>query len=169
MGTLTLIMFLAVERQKLILPIKEWTNELGDLLQEAHDNRPQSQFCIASWGRGSGFYDILNICDRFHLKGLNFLDTECSTLEGTELVSAIGSLNLIVDELLNNLNSWYYTKIKNISKESLLKSFEKATVNYDIDWQNGEDAVFSLIKTLIFVINDALTNNKVFLFINYPF
>ena len=48
MGTLTLIMFLAVERQKLILPIKEWTNELGDLLQEAHDNRPQSQFCIAS-------------------------------------------------------------------------------------------------------------------------
>ena len=52
--TITLIIFLAVERQKLTLSITEWTSEIGDLLQEAHDNRPQSQFCIAS-GRGHGF------------------------------------------------------------------------------------------------------------------
>ena len=95
--------------------------------------------------------------------------SECSTLEGAELIPAIRSLNLIVDELLNNLNSWYYTNTKNISKESLLESFEKATVNYDIDWQDGENAVFSLIKTLISVMNDALINNKVLLFINYQF
>ena len=45
MGTIALIMFLAVERQKLILPIKEWTSEIGDFLQEAHNNRSQNQFC----------------------------------------------------------------------------------------------------------------------------
>ena len=162
-------MFLAVERQKLTLPIKEWTSEIGDLLHEAHDNRPQSQFCITLVGKGYGFYDILNICDRCNLKGLDFLDSECSTLEGTELFSAIRSLTVVINELLNNLNNWYYTNTKNISKKSLVESFEKASLNYDIDWEDGEDAVFSFIKTLIAVMNDALTNNKVFLFINYEF
>ena len=119
MSNPTLAMFLAVERQKLTLPVKKWTSEIGDLLQEAHDNRPQSQFCIAS-GRGHGFYDILNIRDCCNLEGLDFLNSKCFTLEGEELVSPIGSLNVIINELLNNLNNWYYTNTKNISKKSLL-------------------------------------------------
>ena len=66
MSNPTLVMFLAVERQKLTLPIRDWTNEIGVLLQEAYDNRPQSRFCMAIGG--SGFYDLLNIRDRCNLK-----------------------------------------------------------------------------------------------------
>ena len=168
MSNPTLVMFLAVERQTLTLPIKDWMSEIRDLLQEAYDNRPQSRFCIAS-GRGSRFYDILSIRDRCNLEGLDFLNSECSTVRGVKLVSAIRSLTIVIDELLNNLDNWYYTKIKNTSKENLLASFEKATISYDINWKNGEDAVFSFIKTLITVMSDALTNDKVFLFINYEF
>ena len=84
------------------------------------------------------------------------------------MISAIRSL-IVIDELLNNLNSWYYTNMGNTSKENLLASFKKAIASYDINWEDGEDAVFSFIKTLVAVMSDALTNDEVFLFINYAY
>ena len=34
--------FIAVEKNNLALPIKDWMNEIGDLLQNAYDNMPAS-------------------------------------------------------------------------------------------------------------------------------
>ena len=120
-------------------------------------------------GRGYEFYDILNIRERCNLKDLSFLDSECSTLQGLELAAAIRSSTIAIDELLNNFDNLKSIKIKNKSKEAILLSFKTAAVNYNIQWNNEENDLFSFVKTLVYVMSDALANNNIFLFVNYQY
>ncbi|MGL4882631.1 MAG: hypothetical protein ACRC8K_16475 [Waterburya sp.] len=159
---------MAVEKSDLALPITNWTSEIGNFLQKAYDNLPKSGLFIIS-GRGKQLDDILSIRERCSLEDLNFLDLECAVLQGIELIFAIRSLTIILDELLSAVDelsciSW---QAKN-DKEKMLIAFEQATIHQNLNWDNeDEQGLFSFIKALIFVIANALANNQVFLYINY--
>ena len=46
------------------------------------------------------------------------------------------------------------------------KSFAESKINLDYNWESEREyALFSLIKSLLFVMSDALANNKVFLYV----
>ena len=101
MGSTVIVLFMAVEKKDISLPIKNWMTDLGGLLQNAHDHQPESGLYMASGRRGIPLYlltEIRNVCQ---LPGLDFLDDECTTLQGTELVMAIQSLTVIINELLS--------------------------------------------------------------------
>ena len=131
MGNPILIMFVAVEAKTLALPVTAWNDDIGNILQKAFEDLPASELCMAI-GRGWQFYDILDTRNRCNLKGLNFLDCECSILQGLELVEAIHSLTIVIDELLNNFEQFNSVSAENKNKTSMMKAFADATINFDI-------------------------------------
>ncbi len=68
---------------------------VGNLLDNAWDHKPESGLFMLS-GRGYNLYDICSIRDRCGLKSLNFLNDECATIHGTDLIPAIRSLAIII-------------------------------------------------------------------------
>ena len=42
MADTAVVLFIAVEKQDVVLPIRDWTQDVGDLLQNAHDNLAKS-------------------------------------------------------------------------------------------------------------------------------
>lgn len=171
MGNNILVMFIAVEKNNLTLPIKDWMNDkdIGDLLQKAHDNLPESGL-FEILGRGHQLYDIFSIRDRCGLKDLNFLNLECATLKGIELISTICSLTIILDELLSAVDELSCISLQEKNdKEKMQIAFEQSAIYHDIiDWDSeGRHGLFLFIKALLLVMSEALASNKVFLYINY--
>ena len=173
MATTVLVIFIAVEKHDIVLPIKDWTKDVGDLLQNAHDNLPESGLICQGGRRGRPVCALIELRDFFRLPGLSFLGSVCTTLQELEIVTAIRSLTKIVEALLSGneavkdiiTNLFFGTEEVNYQKR-ISESFTESEIYTEYDWESEpEYALFSLIKALLLVMTDALVNNKIFLYV----
>ena len=173
MATNIMVIFIAVEKQDVVLPIKDWTKDVGDLLQNAHDNLPKSGLICQGGRRGRPLIALIELRDVCKLPGLSFLGNVCATLQELEIVAAIQSLTKIVETLLsdNEIVKGMITKLFFGSKQAnyrkrIGESFAESEIYIEYDWESEpEYALFSLIKALLFVMTHALVNNKLFLYV----
>lgn len=169
MGNRILVMLMGVERKDITLPIVDWMQgDVGNLLDNACDNKPESGLFMLS-GRGHHLYDICIVRDRCGLKSLNFLDDECTTLQGTDLIPAIRSLTIIIDELLSAVDELSCMYIGHINDpKSMQIAFHESIIYHDVNLDDeGKRGLFLLVKSILVVMTDALAKNKLFLYINY--
>ena len=104
---------------------------------------------------------------------MSFLGNVCTTLQELEIVTAIQSLTKIVEALLSNneivkgiITELFFGSEEVIYQKRIGESFAESEIYTEYDWENEpEYALFSLIKALLFVMTDALMNNKVFLYV----
>jgi hypothetical protein len=166
------VLFIAVEND-LVLPIRDWTKDVGDLLQNAHDNLPTSGLICQGGRRGRPVCALIELRNFCRLPGLSFLGSVCTTLQELEIVIAIQSLTKIVEVLLSNnkavkniiIKLFFGSEETNYQKR-IAESFTASEIYTEYDWESEpEYALFSLIKALLFVMTDALVNNKVFLYV----
>ena len=92
MANTVLVIFIAVEKQDVVLPITNWTKDIGDLLQNAHDNLPESGLICQGGRRGRPLCALIELRDFCQLSGLSFFGSVCATLQKLEIVTAIQSL-----------------------------------------------------------------------------
>lgn len=175
MASSVMVLFMAVEKKEISLPIKDWTIDLKDLLEKAHDNLPESRLICTGGRGGRPLYVLREIKNYYKLPGLSFINKVCTTLQGTELVIAIQSLTIILNKFLcgnevaKNIVMTYIFGTEEIDYLPYMKkSFAESEVYQiqDLDWESeGIYVLFCLVKALIFVLSDALANNKIFLYI----
>ncbi len=84
MANTIFICSIAVDRQDIILPINDWTKDVGDLLQQAYDNLPDSGLICMGGRRGIPLHVLIEIRNFCQFRGLSFLDRDCATLQGFE-------------------------------------------------------------------------------------
>ena len=172
MANTVYVLFIAVEND-IVLPIRDWTKDVSDLLQNAYDNLPTSGLICKGGRRGKPLCALIELRDFFRLPGLSFLGSVCTTLQELEIVIAIQSLTKIVEALLSGneavkdiiTNLFFGTEEVNYQKR-IDESFTSSKIDTEYDWESEpEYALFSLIKALLLVMTDALVNNKVFLYV----
>lgn len=178
MGSRTSIMFMAVDRENLSLPILDWMNEdngIWQLFENARDHKSQEELYELSGRHGRHFYDILTVKDRCKLHSLNFLeldvvnDNQGAVLQNTELIPVVRSLTIIIDELFNAVDPLCCLPTGRIaSQNSMCKAWldSKIEQNVDLDYYE-ESGLFIILKALLLVVTDALVNNKVFVYIQF--
>ena len=173
MATTVYVLFIAVEKHDIVLPIKDWTQDISDLLQNAHDNLPESGLICQGGRRGRPLCALIELRDYYSLPGLSFLGSVCTTLQELEIVTAIQSLTKIIEALISNNKTvqsiitdlFFGTEEVNYQKR-IDESFTASKIYTEYDWESEpEYALFSLIKALLLVMTDALVNNKIFLYV----
>ena len=172
MANTVYVLFIAVENE-IVLPIRDWTKDVGDLLQDAHDNLPTSGLICQGGREGRPLCALIELRDFCSLPGLSFLGSVCTTLQELEILIAIQSLTKIIEVLLCDrktvksiiTNLFFGSEQTNYQKR-IDESFTESEIYTEYDWESEpEYALFSLIKALLFVMTDALVNNKVFLYV----
>ncbi|MEM8721352.1 MAG: hypothetical protein AAGE84_18990 [Cyanobacteria bacterium P01_G01_bin.39] len=178
MGSRTSIIFTAVEREIISLPILDWTNKdngIWRLFENARDNKFRGELFELSGRHGRHFHDILTVKDRCKLHSLDFLELDIledergAALQDTELISVVRSLTIIIDELLNAVDPLYCLPTGHIaSKDNMYTAWlnSKIDQNVDLDYYE-ESGLFIILKTLLLVATNALVNNKVFVYIQF--
>ena len=176
MGSTTCMLFMAVNQNDITLPILDWMNDdIWKLFEDARDNKSQIKLFDLSGRHGCHFYDILNIVERCNLKPLKFLDIDIlreesgTVLKDIELISAIRSLTIVMDELLKAVDPLYCLPngYKN-SKENMQEAFNKSEIYHDVHLDSYDrEGLFIILKPLLLVMTDALANNKVFVYIKW--
>lgn len=178
MGSRTSILFMAVDQKDVTLPISDWMNSennIWQLFESARDKKSQNNLFSLTGKHGRHLDDILRVKDRCKLKSLDFLDLDIlesnsgTTLHGIELVSAIRSMTIIIDELLNAVDQLSCLPIGHKSdQDRMQKAFEDSKIYHDVDLDGYyEEGLFILLKSILWVMNDALVNNKVLVYIKY--
>lgn len=180
MGSITSVIFMSVNPTDITLaiPISDWTknnHNVWKLFEEARDRKTKNVLYNLTGKHGLHFYDILRIKDRCHLKSLDFLsldilkDEKGVILKGIELISAICSLTIIIDELLNTIDTLDCLPTgRKTDKHKMQKAFENSEVHNDVNLNSyEEEGLFIILKSLLSVMTDALVNNKVFVYIKF--
>lgn len=175
MAASVMVLFMAIEKNKIVLPVKDWIEDLGDFVSDAYENRIESGLICISGRQGRPLYILSEIRDFYQLPGISFLNTECATLHNFELITAIQSLTITIDKLLsgdanakNLVDKYIFGSQKIDYIPHMEKFFAQSTIptTQNLDWEDGDTYVlFCLIKALIFILSDALANNKIFLYI----
>ena len=173
MADTVLVLFIAVEKQNVVLPVKNWTKDIGNLLQNAHDDLPKSGLICRGGRKGRLLLALIKLRDFCKLPGLSFFGNVCTTLQELEIVTAIQSLTKIVEALLSNneivkgiITELFFGSQEVNYQKRIGESFVESKIHTQYDWESEpEYALFSLIKALLFVMTDALVNNKLFLYV----
>ena len=78
MGSRTSMLFMAVSRKDITLPILDWMNDdnVQKLFEDAINNKSQIELFDLSGRGGNHFYDILKVIERCNLESLKFLDID---------------------------------------------------------------------------------------------
>lgn len=177
MGSRTYMLFMAVSQNDITLPILDWMNDdnIQKLFENTRDNKSQKKLYDLSGKHGRHFYDILNVVERCNLESLYFLDIDMledesgTTFQGIELIPVIRSLTMVIDELLEAVDSLYCLPngYKN-SKDAMREAFNKSEIYHDVDLDSYDrEGLFIILKPLLLVMTDALANNKVFVYIKW--
>ena len=178
MGSTTCMLFMAVERQDITLPILDWMtddNEVWKLFEDARNNKSQIKLFELSGRHGRHFYDILNVVERCDLKSLKFLDIDIireesgTVLKDIELIFAIRSLTVVIDELLKAVDPlWCLPNGYENSKDAMREAFEKSEIYHNVYLNDYDrEGLFIILKSLLLVMTNALANNKVFVYIKW--
>ena len=173
----TYMLFMAVSREDITLPILDWINNdnVSKLFEYDINNKSQTKLFDLSGRGGHHFYDILNVIERCNLKSLKFLDLDIledgsgTALKDIELISAIRSLTIVIDELLKAVDPlWCLPNEYKNSKDAMREAFEKSEIYHNLDLDSYErEGLFIILKSLLLVMTDALVNNKVFVYIKW--
>ena len=174
MGYRVYTFFMAVDRTDITLPVTNWldNSNIWKLFEDARD-RKSDNILFQLYGKsGRHLNDILQVVARCNLESLNFLGLDLlesdrgTIIEGLELASAIRSLNIVIDELLNAIDPLSCVCIGNrVTKESMLEAFNNSQIDRDLDLGSyEEEGLFILLKSLLWVMNDVLVNNKLFVY-----
>ena len=178
MGSITTIMFMSVSSADISLPISDWTKDnhnIWKLFEDARNGKMKNLIYDFYGKHGRHLYDILQVKDQYHLSSLDFmsldiLEDEIGTaLVGIELIRAIRSLTIIIDELLHAVVPLScLSNERKINELKMQKAFNNSEVynNVDLDYSE-EEGLFIILKSLLSVMTDALTNNKVFIYIQF--
>ena len=172
MANTVYVLFIAVEND-LVLPIRDCSKDVSDLLQNAYDNLPTSGLICKGGRREKPLCALIELRDFFRLPGLSFLGSVCTTLQELEIVTAIQSLTKIIEALISNnktvqsIITDLFFGTEEVNYQKLIdESFTASKIYTEYDWEDEpEYALFSLIKALLLVMTDALVNNKVFLYV----
>ncbi|MEL6440552.1 MAG: hypothetical protein AAFQ80_14995 [Cyanobacteria bacterium J06621_8] len=177
MGSTTSMMFMAVDREHITLPIVDWmaNNNIWQLFEDAHNCKSQYTLFQINERHGAHFNDIIEIRNRCNLRYLDFLDMDIledgkgTILEDLGLISTIHSITIIFNELFNAIdNLWCLSDGHKSSKDKMKKALRKSQVYHNMDLANyEEEGLFMMLKALLLVMNDALVNDKVFIYIKY--
>ena len=180
MGSRTSMLFMAVSRKDITLPILDWMNDdnVQKLFEDAINNKSQIELFDLSGRGGNHFYDILKVIERCNLEYLKFLDIDIledesgTVLKDIELIPVIRSFTIVIDELLKAVDPlWCLSSGYKNSEENMREAFEKSEVchNVNLDDYNidsyYQEGLFIILKSLLLVMTDALVNNKVFVYI----
>lgn len=177
MGSRTSIMFMSVSSTDISLPISDWTKDNHDvwkLFEDARDHQKNILYDLHG-KHGRHFYDILQVKDRCNLKSLDFLsldileDEKATILTGVELIPAIRSLTIIIDELLSAIDPLICLSIgRKIDKQKMQIAFDSSEAYNNVELDSyEEEGLFIILKSLLFVMTDALVNNKVFIYVQF--
>ena len=178
MGSITSIIFMSVNLTDITLPVMDWTKNNHDvwkLFEDIDNPKTKSVLYNITGKHGYHFYDILKVKERYNLKSLDFLSLDIlenkkgAILQGTKLISAIRSLTVIIDELLNTTDILDCLPIgRGTDKDKMQKAFEHSKVCNDVNLDSyEEEGLFIILKSLLLVMTDALVNNKVFVYIQF--
>ncbi len=171
-------MFMSVNPTDISLPISDWTKDNYDvwkLFEDARDRKSNNVLYDLSGKNGRHFYDIVHVRDRCNLKSLDFLsldileDEKGASLIGIELIPAIRSLTIIIDELLSPIDPLYCLSVgRKIDKQKMQIAFDNSEVYNKVYLDSyEEEGLFIILKSLLSVMTDALVNNKVFVYIQF--
>ena len=171
-------MFMSVNPTDISLPISDWTKDndnIWKLFEDARDRKSNNILYSLNGKHGHHFYDIVHVRDRCNLKSLDFLsldileDEKGATLIGIELIPAIRSLTIIIDELLNPIDPLCCLSVgREIDKQKMQIAFDNSEAYNDVELDSyREEGLFIILKSLLSVMTDALVNNKVFVYIKW--
>ena len=178
MGFRTSILIMTAERKDITLPIIDWLdndNGIWRLFEDAKEGRSSNTFYI-SGKSGRHHQDILKVTNRCNLNALNFLDLDIlaadgtgTILQSTDLLAPIRCLTIVVEELLKATDSLYCLPVgQESSTDSMLKAWENSEIDNDVDLDYyEEEGLFVILKALLLSTNDALVNNKVFIYMQW--
>jgi len=178
MGSRTSMLFMTADRKDITLPIVDWLDNSGiwQLFEDSKAGRTQNTLFDISGKYGLHHHDILGVINRRNLNDLDFLDLDILTTDGTgtilqnvELFAPIRSLTIVIEELLSTVDSLYCLPGgEENNRDNMLKAFENSELENDIDLDYyGEEGLFVIIKALLWAMNDALINNKVFIYTQF--
>ena len=160
------------------LPISDWTKDNYDvwkLFEDARDSKTKNLLYDLSGKHGRHFYDIVHVRDRCNLKSLDFMsfsileDEKGATLIGIELIPAIRSITIIIDELFSPIDPLCCLSVgREIDKQKMQIAFDNSEVYDNVDLDSyEEEGLFIILKSLLSVMTDALVDNKVFVYIQF--
>jgi|GEM_PF-3127844 len=174
MGHTVSTFFMAANKTDITLPVLNWLedSDIWKIFEDAR-NRQSDNILFRLYGKsGRHLNDILQVIARCRLESLNFLGLDLlesdpgTILQGYELVVAIRSLTIVIDELLSTIDPLICVYVGNtVNRESMLKAFDNSQIDRDLDIGSyQEEGLFILLKSLLWVMNDALANNKLFVY-----
>ena len=145
------------------------------ILPSKKHGKSQTKLFGLSGRGGNHFYDILKVVERCNLKPLKFLDIDIikegsgTVLKDIELIFAIHSLTVVIDELLKAIDPlWCLPNGYKNSKDAMEEAFEKSEIYHNLDLDSYDrEGLFITLKSLLLVMTDALANNKVFVYIKW--
>ena len=172
------MLFISVDREEIALPILDWLDDNDNIwkLFEERDRQPHNSLFTFTERHGNYFYDIINIVQRYNLESLNFLDIDMledglgTILQNSELLSAIRSLTIVRDRLLDCSEPLTCLPIGyENSKEKMRIAFENSEADYKVNLNDCEESkgLFIFLKSFLFSMTDAVVNNKIFIYIKY--
>lgn len=179
MGHRIRMFFMCVEREELKLPILDWLdndNSIWQLFSEAKDGKTQNTLFDISGKYGLHHADLLQVIDRCNLTALNFLNIDILDADGTgtilqnsELLAPIRSITLAIEELLTGADPLYcLLGDRQNSEEIMLEAFERAKIEQEVDLDYYDvEGLFTILKSLLWMMNDALTKNKAFIYAQF--
>ena len=143
MANTVYVLFIAVEKHNIVLPIRDWSKDVSDLLQDAHNNLPTSGLICQGGRRGRPLCALIELRDFCRLPGLGFLGSVCTTLQELEIVTAIQSLTKIIEALISNnktvksiiIDLFFGTEEANYQKR-IGESFTASEIYTEYDWEN---------------------------------
>ena len=175
MGHRIYTLFMAVNKTDITLPVSNWldNSNIWKLFEDARDRQSDNILFQLHGKSGLHLLDILQVVDRCDLNSLKFLNLDLlesdrgTILQGYELVVAIRSLTIIISELLNTFEPLICLYIgSHATQESMTEAFNNSQIflgDLDLD-PYQEEGLFILLKSLLWVMNDALVNNKLFVY-----
>ena len=73
MAALVMVLFIAVEKNKIVLPIKDWIEDLGDFMSDAYENYADSGLICISGRGGTPLHVLSEIRDNYKSPGISIL------------------------------------------------------------------------------------------------
>ena len=171
------MLFMTVDRQDITLPVADWfdNSSLWGLFEEAKAGKSANILFDISGKSGRHYQDILKVVNRCNLDALDFLALDLlekngtgATLQSRDLLAPIRSLYIVIEELHKAVDSLWCMSNRRENSANLLEAFENSKIDNDVDLDYYEtEGLFVILKALLWAMTDALTNNKVFLYVQW--